>query len=474
MAEAIMNTPPLPCSVTELSRRPRRRTGTLPVLLGLTILGAVGCRSVDNAQVDIMERELRQQESYIYELEDYLLEYSEKLRACRCENPKMSDESTGPSLRRSTTPSQRRTPLPEPELADDPLPSETTRRPPPAPEPEPAELDEPLTPETDADELPAPGVDEMSPEDFSPEELDVPELDVEPLGSARPLQLAPRYADADLPLDAGPELAIPHPAGYEETADEEAEFADALADDEYFNAVADDDMQPAMPLAEAPAAEVALGPQAGEPVEVHIRQLLRGAEPASDGGPANLFVVVEMLDAAGEPVIAAEQTSIMILREDAPGSLQAVQRWDFTAEEAEAAWQSSALGDGLHFELPLRGAQLPAGPVQVWARVVPAAGEKLLAKTTIDATAAPTLEEALAAVLPDDLVELTTAEVEQPPAAQRAKAWRESAQPVGPVAEGFATPVGNGDGWKTGGGTTASQGQPAGAAAAQGGSWQRR
>ena len=50
-------------------------------------LGAViytpGCRAVDNAQVDVLERDLRQQEDYIYELEDYLMQYSEKLRQCR-------------------------------------------------------------------------------------------------------------------------------------------------------------------------------------------------------------------------------------------------------------------------------------------------------------------------------------------------------------------------------------------------------
>src|SRR5687768_8217726 len=49
----------------------------------LALAALAGCRNLDNAQVDVLERELRQQEDYIYELEDYLVEYSEKLRQAR-------------------------------------------------------------------------------------------------------------------------------------------------------------------------------------------------------------------------------------------------------------------------------------------------------------------------------------------------------------------------------------------------------
>ena len=45
--------------------------------------GAQRCRHIDNAQVDVLESELRKQEDYIYELEEYLMEYSEKLRQAR-------------------------------------------------------------------------------------------------------------------------------------------------------------------------------------------------------------------------------------------------------------------------------------------------------------------------------------------------------------------------------------------------------
>jgi hypothetical protein len=52
-------------------------------LLAACGFALAGCRAVDNAQVDVMERELRQKEAYIYELEEYLMQYSDKLRDCR-------------------------------------------------------------------------------------------------------------------------------------------------------------------------------------------------------------------------------------------------------------------------------------------------------------------------------------------------------------------------------------------------------
>ncbi|HYO24636.1 MAG TPA: hypothetical protein VEQ85_06760, partial [Lacipirellulaceae bacterium] len=85
-----------------------------------------GCRAVDNAQVDVIERELRQQEDYIYELEDYLMEYSEKLRECRaCQTPLQSGAPAPGAARRQSSAT-----LPgEPTIADDARRSSAPRRP---------------------------------------------------------------------------------------------------------------------------------------------------------------------------------------------------------------------------------------------------------------------------------------------------------------------------------------------------------
>jgi hypothetical protein len=103
------------------------------------------------------------------------------------------------------------------------------------------------------------------------------------------------------------------------------------------------------------------------------------AEPAEDGkSPGSLLVVVEALNATDEPVDAIGAASLMIMVQDAPGSLKRIERWDFTAEETAAAWQSSNLGDGLHLELPLAKGELPEGELELWARVVNEDGAKLL------------------------------------------------------------------------------------------------
>jgi hypothetical protein len=66
-------------------------------------------------------------------------------------------------------------------------------------------------------------------------------------------------------------------------------------------------------------------------------------------------------------------------------SLKRVDRWDFTAEETSAAWQSSNLGDGLHLELPLDEKSLPDGPLELWARLVGPDGAKLLTRVPFTA-----------------------------------------------------------------------------------------
>src|SRR5262249_30575444 len=68
-----------------------------------------GCRAVDNAQVDVMERDLRQQQQYIYELEDYSMEHSAKPRESR---PRQTPVVVEPKA-------TSRTPRKEPTLADD-------------------------------------------------------------------------------------------------------------------------------------------------------------------------------------------------------------------------------------------------------------------------------------------------------------------------------------------------------------------
>ncbi len=187
-----------------------------------------GCRSVDNAQVDLLERELRQQEDYIYELEDYLMEYSEKLRQCR-----MSCQSE-PVIMQAPTASKSKSALREPELIEEPprrRPSSSrggrsTLRSPHSESPAATATGEQpeASPERESEPMP-------EPEPASPQDMEAPDVEIGEPGAALPWRQAEPVASAP-PADASAatdvEVApdgdqappfIPDPADYQVDAE---------------------------------------------------------------------------------------------------------------------------------------------------------------------------------------------------------------------------------------------------------------
>jgi hypothetical protein len=376
-------------------------------------LGLGGCRAVDNAQVDVLERELRQQEDYIYELEDYLIEYSEKLRSCRSCQPGMMVGST-------STATTKRGGGKEPTLARDPPQSTAPRRPngsrvvPP--------IEDPLTPADafDAQPLEAPALPaaEAPPETtpsapvtpipapsmttpIDPAELEAPGLEIGPTSDlnwkgAAPIATMP-------PGDEAPPY-IPDPADYQLDAETSASAADTVAASQVDGPVALVNEAPQLVAPETTESGSSAQPTLPPPSDparlvaerLQIRGVLRD-RPETDGAPSrSLMVIVEALNATDEPVDANGEASLMVSRGETPESLQPVERWDFTADETQAAWQSSQLGDGLHLELPLAGA-LPDESMFLWVRLMTPDGQKLQAKVQFTARELATLEAALAA-----------------------------------------------------------------------------
>ena len=112
---------------------------------------------------------------------------------------------------------------------------------------------------------------------------------------------------------------------------------------------------------------------------VVIRRLLADEIPDEPNVSDGLLVVVEAVNGRDEPVDVLGSVSLMVLTSgDEPQ--RRIRRWDFDAEEVAAAWQSSALGDGLHLQLPLGGRTLGDRPYELWARVLLGNGQKLLTK----------------------------------------------------------------------------------------------
>jgi len=372
-------------------------------LVGVLIFFPMGCRSTRDNQIDILESELRTQEDYIYELEDYLVDYSEKLRQYRRAHPPQTKVESK---------------LPEPELADDH-----------SQEPSPPAANEEPTPRRE-NESAAPIQSEPEPEQpqpETPEQLEVPQLELEispPVSDLRDAEprhpVVATYEQLDEPADNGPAddgvLFIPDPVDFEPSTE-----AEAPSDEPLDNEPLDDE-----PLNSVPR----------EAQRLVITQVLRSA--GGNAAPTSLLTVVEARDADEEPIDFDGKVSLMImtLDGDAPRRLK---RWDFTPEETFSAWQSSHLGDGLHLELPLDQLALPEGPLELWARLITADGRKLLTQLPFQRDQLATLE---VAAEDEDLAAREAPRARKLPAADEQAAaatprWRPATQPFD--AEGFAS-----------------------------------
>jgi hypothetical protein len=369
MAEPKFNCPSRAAERRE-ALRARRSSPLLSAIACLAIWALGGCRHIDNAQVDVMESQLRKQEDYIYELEEYLMEYSEKLRQARAANcdsivvtPKSSPSGSSggePTLDRGTAPRptlpmngrNKLAPSAKPTL---PAPPATTAAPPATLEQSPAEL---------LEAEPAP-----SPEEVAPDEMEAPALEIGPGVQAKPWKRT--FETAASPL------LIPDPIDYQADGEDLVpEAAPQMPVDE--ERIANETIASAPVLAAPQVNAERLSAD-----HLQIRRIFAERPDAEGNAISSLLIVVEALNATDEPVGAEGGASLMIMTRDDAGGMRRVERWDFSPEETAAAWQSSQLGDGLHLELPLAESQLPAGELELWARIVAADGRKLLTQVPL-------------------------------------------------------------------------------------------
>lgn len=411
--------------------RPRGRSLSdqrwpVAALLGvlLALPGLAGCRHIDNAQVDVLESELRKQEDYIYELEEYLIEYSEKLRQARMAqcDPAVVPQSTpsGSSIKEPTldvdAPSRPRLPMNGREKL---APSAKPTLPNPADsEAPPATLAPPPTFESD-DPSPA--------EEISPEDMEAPGLEIGPGVQSSPTMAPPTLIGSATPspIEDAP-LLIPDPVDYQ--ADDEFEVNAAPTAVADVPAIAPMGDVADAPLLTAPRVE---GPRLSAD-HLQIRRIFSERDAANPESLGSLLVVMEALNATDEPVGADGAASLMIMARDDAGAMRRIERWDFTAQETAAAWQSSQLGDGLHLELPLAKSPIADGELELWARVVTDDGRKLLTQIPLEPSqlasmADFTAEEALTVQAP---VRLPTTPIAEPTIDEEPRAIQVAVAPI--------------------------------------------
>ena len=374
--------------------------------MGVFLLAAVGCRTARDNQFDILERELRTQEDYIYELEDYVVEYSEKLRQCRSSWPTSvtTNRSDSKSVVKTSKPADeddwRSEPLrfdeePIYKLGDD--------------SPDRREPDRPLprTMEPPAIEL----------EETIPEEFEVPELEItEPLSrveGASTIERAVYNQDEELVVTDDEVLLIPEP-------------------------VAELELEPTVQDEQVVTAE-----------RVVVVQLFRSE--AGKTPPKTLLAVVEARNADDESVKFSGEVSLMVMTGDSEKP-QRLKRWDFDLEDAASAWQSSHLGNGFHLELPLGETKLPEVPLELWVRIVSQDGRKLLTQLSFEREQLAALEVETGAqeLLVADAVEGRLRVAEEPVADEQAdqrSGWQSATQLSDMNWQGYASTIKKTSGW---------------------------
>lgn len=392
-----------PLDTTDASTTNRAPLARISVAwIGVVLLVTTGCRTARDNQFDVLERELRTQEDYIYELEDYVVEYSEKLRQCRCSQPtvvdsKSSDSKSVVNHKRSSSDQRRSEPL---QFDEEPL-------------------YEPGDELPEREEEPT----DMNPDETTPEEFEIPELEIdEPLSQIQ---------DAT----GGQTLYIPEPV-----AEAEPELQRGMNVEKIMAAEHRIDLwdTPSEDTPSAPAERVVIA---------HLFRSEAGKAP-----PSTLLAVVEALNRDNEPIEFPGEVSLMVMAGDSEKP-QRLKRWDFEPEDAAVAWQSSHLGDGLHLELPLGETKLPDVPLELWVRIVGEDGHKLLAQLPFNRDRLTALEaetgarELVAEDASDDDQSLASAKPLSEAPSDQQTGWRASTELDSIIAEGYASTSQKTGGW---------------------------
>ncbi|TWU25613.1 hypothetical protein [Bythopirellula polymerisocia] len=356
----------------------------------LSLLATIGCRTTRDNQIDILERELRAQEDYIYELEDYVVEYSDKLRQCRCSQPHVASASKPSPVSKQPTRSSTKKSTVEKK------PSLRTLQ-----EPREESILDSAEPATES-ETPI-------------EELEVPALELEigePISSEVELEATHLANSESVEYEQRAEtVRIPDPAAYQTATYDESETGlDELGESVEFP-FEEETVEEVEEIVESKTEieNVPSKPSSRKAERLVIAHVFRDSTGAPE--PSSLLSVVEARDSRNEPADFDGKVSLMVMQGD-PESPERIKRWDFTEEETAAAWQTSHFGDGLHLELPLEVAQLPAGPCELWVRLEASDGRKLLAQVPLESATLARMEDADVAQLAHDSEESLEEEVE--------------------------------------------------------------
>lgn len=313
-------------------------------MIALTCAGLTGCLPQQHAQRQLLERELRLQEDYIYDLEYELEQAHEQLECCAgpCSHCGSGGSSTNGSTSSGST------------YPDDPP---GAVDPPGTTDPPDIMLPEVDLPEVDLPDVQVPGgMEEAPPFEGPPSIIPVDPAILEGMRSSHSPQHGGAVAAADvavsppgtlpsvaelLPMPIHPQVAGPAPAPTSPAALEDWQVS-----------------------------EIALNPA------------LTG--PLGNSGSGGLVVFIEPRNTRREIVEMAGDVSIVALDPALQGDAARVARWDFTSSEAASRLRRTAAGSGLHFQLAWPGRAPRNAALKLFVRLITDDGRKLVAELPID------------------------------------------------------------------------------------------
>jgi hypothetical protein len=288
--------------------------------LGLLLFALVLAGCRSNAQQDLIARELRMQEDQLYAMEDYISQYQQLVCKYRSENA---------ALRR--------------QMADGYY-------------------------EGDVDELPRPGTS------------------VRPGDERRgPTFRAPQAPQRNEPASDDIQIQVPEVPPLEGSTSTQRKSQVATAS---YNETSEYDGSAASTRLSSPksaAVEETATAQSSTADQPSNEVSLRGEVIVNDsGGGPRLMVDVERLDEAGHGTAFVGTLSLLLLERIEENVPQNLARWDFSAADVRSAAEPSAGKHAMRFYLELPTAPATGNPTEVWVRLLPRDGAKLLAHAEID------------------------------------------------------------------------------------------
>jgi hypothetical protein len=306
----------------------------------LLCLQSAGCRQ-PNADVELLESELRWLEDQLYLMDEQLQLKKAELESCRRSNASL----------KNLLASQQPVPRPVPEVAAPPTPE---TRPPTLAPPERRPLLDRLLP--------------RSQRSRGSERVPAPQQ-----SSGRGQGSAPRETEPDIDVELGDDVELELPS---------VDLGDDAADDPIGNTAPSDGR---------PAGEQ--GATRGPSRDAQIRQALHakprialsprvtgGYDFDDQAGDDGLMVLLHMFDATGQPRVLPGPLTLELHDPSAAPGHQLVARWELDASVVETRYGRSLFGEGVQLQLPWSDAPPSSSTLQLTATLLTEDGSWLTAR----------------------------------------------------------------------------------------------